>query len=213
MNNVAIKNLNNTKHPIRSGMFSPASKFIPILLLLVGLGLVGWQIQRSNVPIPTNSFSSNSFQPKPAKVRISKINVDAPVVDLGLNADGTLQVPQEGGDVGWYTKSPSPGAMGPAVMVGHLDTIKTAGVFYNLHKLQPGDEVEIEREDGSIAVFKIDSTEKYSQDNFPTDKVYGAIDHAGIRLITCSGTYSLLKGRYSDNLVVYGSLDRIVKPL
>jgi sortase (surface protein transpeptidase) len=92
------------------------------------------------------------------------------------------------------------------VIVGHLDSIRGAAIFYDLKQIKTGDEVRVERDDGSAAVFKVDSLEMYSQDNFPTEKVYGPINFAGLRLITCAGTFSRLKGHYSDNLVVYASL-------
>lgn len=94
-------------------------------------------------------------------------------------------------------------------MVGHLDTVNGAAVFYRLRELVAGDTIEITRQDGKTAVFKVIGTEKYPQDDFATDKVYGAIDYAGLRLITCQGTYLRAKGHYSDNLVVYASLAEV----
>lgn len=185
-----------------------------LILILIGVAIL---LNRFISPgksqlIPGSGVATNNdFQPKPTKIKIAKIGIAANIVNLGLNSDQTLEVPKAGSDVGWFDGSPAPGALGPAVMVGHLDTVRGAAVFYNLKQLTAGDMVEVEREDGSTAVFKVDASEKYSQDNFPTDKVYGPIDHAGIRLITCSGQYSLLKGRYSDNLVVYGTLVDIKK--
>jgi sortase (surface protein transpeptidase) len=144
----------------------------------------------------------------PVRIRIPALGIDAPIVNLGLNANKTLQVPKGDFEVGWYTGSPKPGAIGPSVMVGHLDSVRGPAIFQNLSRLKAGDIIEIVRKDGSKATFQVDTQEKYSQNKFPTEKVYGSIDYPGLRLITCAGTYSRLKGRYSDNLVIYASLKK-----
>jgi len=156
--------------------------------------------------IPTAAIETDPSLSKPIKIKIPSINVDAAVGELGLNADQTIEVPKNVSEVGWYKYSPSPGYIGPAVMVGHKDAITGRAVFYDLNKVKIGDEIVIDREDGSTTTFKVESIETYKQDQFPTEKVYGSLSYPGLRLITCSGTYSALKGRYSDNLVVYATL-------
>ncbi len=164
---------------------------------------------RQRIPAPEVHQIGNNSEPKPARIKIPNLNIDASVVDLGLNPDGTLQVPKTDSDVGWYVNSPSPGGVGPSILVGHLDSIRGSAVFWDLKKLQPGDMIMVDRADGSQATFKVDRSETYSQNNFPSDQVYGAINYAGLRLITCAGSYSRLKGHYSDNLVVFASLEKV----
>jgi LPXTG-site transpeptidase (sortase) family protein len=181
------------------------------LLFSIGLVILLSQFMdfRAGIPVPIDESETNRFLPKPTRIKIEDLNVDAQIVDLGLNSDGTLEVPQKDNDVGWYVHSPSPGGVGPAVMVGHLDSIRGSAVFHDLKKIQLGDEIVVERSDGSVVTFKVDSIETFSQNNFPSDKVYGSINYAGLRLITCAGSYSRLKGRYPDNLVVFASLEKI----
>jgi LPXTG-site transpeptidase (sortase) family protein len=215
-----IKSPNNNqsqpeKHHQNRRVVLSVVKIISVVVLLTGAVLLAnqlWLLNNSQ-PIPVANIAgnqittaSNNFKPKPARIKIASLKIDAPVVDLGLNIDGTLEVPKRDNDVGWYTQSPTPGAMGPSVMVGHLDSARGTAIFYNLKNLKAGDQFQIVREDGSVANFKVDNSETYAQDNFPTAKVYGNLNYAGIRLITCSGTYSRIKGHYSDNLVVYGTL-------
>jgi hypothetical protein len=91
--------------------------------------------------------------------------------------------------------------------VGHVDYVNYGpAVFWDLSKLTPGDTFEVERKDGTKAKFKVDSVEAYPQANFPTEKVYGNINHAGIRLITCGGAWNEQTHHYSENTVVFGSL-------
>ncbi|MDB4939881.1 MAG: peptidase sortase [Candidatus Doudnabacteria bacterium] len=143
---------------------------------------------------------------KPKQIKISSIKVDAPVINVDLNKDNSLEVPKTYSDVGWYDRSPTPGEVGPAVMVGHLDSAISAAVFYKLKDIKANDHIEITREDGSKAIFKVDSLEVFSQDSFPSDKVYGNVNYPGLRLITCAGKYNILEKHYSQNLVVYASL-------
>jgi LPXTG-site transpeptidase (sortase) family protein len=179
---------------------------ISAILILVGSYILLSQFFDLSPKIPTAKVETNQAQSKPTKIKIPSIGVDASVGELGLNTDQTIEVPKNVWEVGWYKYSPSPGYTGPSVMVGHKDAITGKAVFYDLKNIKVGDSITIEHEDGTTAVFKVDSMETYSQDNFPTDKVYGALSYPGLRLITCTGTYSRFKGRYSDNLVVYATL-------
>jgi sortase (surface protein transpeptidase) len=142
----------------------------------------------------------------PTRLVIPKLSIDAAFEIVGLNKDKTIGVPKGFATVGWYEHGAAPGAIGPTIILGHVDSKAGAAVFYHLGQLERGDTFTIERKDGTVAEFAVDSLERYSQDNFPSDKVYGPIGFAGIRLITCSGTYNHVTNRYDKNLVVYGHL-------
>jgi len=155
---------------------------------------------------------SNARDLTPVTIKIPAIQLSAPVVKTGLETDGSLHVPSDPQLTGWYDLGPRPGEIGPAVITGHLDSAAGPGVFINLKNTKIGDEIDVVRDDGSIAVFRVDKEESYPQDNFNTQAVYGAIPGAGLRVITCSGVYSRAAGHYSDDLVVYASLVRIDQP-
>jgi sortase (surface protein transpeptidase) len=121
---------------------------------------------------------------------------------LGLGTDGTLQVPPRGFPAGWFTGAPTPGELGPAIMVGHVD-MKGPGVFFQLHNLETGDRVVVTRADGSKPVFRVSRVERFPKDQFPTKLVYGNLDHPGLRLITCGGSFNSATGHYDDNFVVF----------
>ena len=89
-----------------------------------------------------------------------------------------------GKPVGWFTGAPVPGAIGPAVMAGHVDWDGEPGVFYDLRSLEPADRITVARADGSSVVFAVTSVEQFDKYEFPTDAVYGDLDHPGLRLIT-----------------------------
>jgi sortase (surface protein transpeptidase) len=142
----------------------------------------------------------------PRRVMVPALQVDTPVISLGLQPDGVLQVPADAATVGWYTGAPAPGALGPAVLAGHVNFNGADGAFARLAELRPGDEVRVARQDGSTAVFAITRVDRHPKDRFPTDAVYGPIDHAGLRLITCGGDFDDRTGHYADNVIAYAEL-------
>lgn len=129
-----------------------------------------------------------------------------PLTGLGLQADGTMQVPTDATTVGWYTRAPTPGSLGPAVLAGHVDYRRQPGTFRRLADLEPGASVDVDRADGITAVFTVGRVERYAKTRFPTEAVYGAINRAGLRLITCGGSFDSATGHYEDNVVVFADL-------
>ena len=146
----------------------------------------------------------------PLAISIPAIGVQSTLLQLGRTAGGALAVPPVGptyNTAGWYKYSPTPGALGPAVIAGHVDSAADGpSVFYRLGGLRKGDSVKILRADGTIAVFAVDAVRRYSKAAFPTQLVYGNTDHAALRLITCGGPFDSATGHYTDNIVVLASL-------
>jgi sortase (surface protein transpeptidase) len=141
----------------------------------------------------------------PIRVVIPAIGVDSSLIRLGLASNGSLQVPPHGFPAGWFTGGPTPGAKGPAVILGHVHWAGRRGVFAGLGRLQAGDKITVTRQDRSTAVFRVVRTKQYPKSNFPSAAVYGDLDHAGLRLITCGGL-DYVSGRYEANLVVFADL-------
>ncbi|MFJ8434336.1 class F sortase [Kitasatospora sp. NPDC094019] len=140
---------------------------------------------------------------KPTRLLIPAAGVDAPVTGLGLNADGTVEVPtaDRADEVGWYRNGPTPGETGPAVLIGHYDTAHGPAVFHKVPKLKPGDLIRITREDGGRVDFTVRSLLQISKGAFPTDAVYGNTKGPELRLITCGGRIGA-DGHWTDNIVV-----------
>ncbi|MFG3137976.1 class F sortase [Streptomyces sp. NPDC048211] len=143
----------------------------------------------------------------PVRIRIPSIRVDAPMMRLGLGPDGSLDVPPAGNTdiVGWYKDGTPPGAKGTAIVAGHVDNAQGPSVFYDLGSMKKGSTVEVLRQDGRTAVFSLDAIEVYDSDDFPDRRVYGASEHASLRLITCGGGFSDATG-YEGNVVAYAHL-------
>jgi sortase (surface protein transpeptidase) len=138
----------------------------------------------------------------PARLEIPAIGVSSPLVRLGLNPDGTMQVPGDFQVAGWFTGGPQPGQLGPAVIAGHVDSRTGPAVFHRLRDLRPGDQVEVVRADRRVVRFRVDSLARYPKQALPDDEVYGATTAPVLRLITCAGTFDRDRRSYRDNLVV-----------
>jgi sortase (surface protein transpeptidase) len=157
-------------------------------------------------PIPTEQAAPVAA---PVSVAIPAIDVRSDLLRLGVNGDGTVQVPPlaEDDQAGWYERGPAPGAVGPAVLLGHVDSAEWGpGVFFDLGALRPGDEVAVTRDDGSVAVFAVDRVERHRKDDFPTIEVYGNTDDAQLRLITCGGAFDPGARSYEDNVIAFATL-------
>ncbi len=145
----------------------------------------------------------------PVSVDIPAIGVKSKLLHLGLNSDGTIQVPPldtSAGLAAWYKYSATPGQIGASVIEGHVDSRQGPAVFFRLGALRPGDIVEVTLADGITAIFRVTGVREYSKSNFPAKSVYGTTRYAALRLITCGGTFDLTTGHYVGSTVVFASL-------
>ncbi len=145
----------------------------------------------------------------PVHICIPAIGVDADILQVGLNADRTIEVPplDEVSLAGWYKYSPAPGVLGPSIILGHVDSARYGkGVFFDLGRLHRGDRFSLRRADGMLATFRVDRVAQYPKSAFPTQTVYGNTAGAAIRLITCGGSFDPAAGSYEDNIVAFGTL-------
>lgn len=147
---------------------------------------------------------------KPVALDIPAIDVRSDLQSVGQTASGALETPAPGplyDTAAWYRYSPTPGSLGPAILLGHVDSAANGpSVFFGLGELRPGDRVIVARADGSSAIFSVDEVHSYPKDDFPTGLVYRDIDHAGLRIVTCGGAFDDAAGHYLDNVVVFASL-------
>ncbi|WP_246868591.1 class F sortase [Saccharopolyspora sp. ASAGF58] len=159
-------------------------------------------------PAPVVPATSVPGDPHPIGIAMPSIRVASSLVPLGLNADGSVQVPpiETPRQAGWYDGGAGAGEVGPFVVLGHVDSYTEAGVFYRLRDLRAGDRIRVDRRDGSQVTYLVDRIERFPKDKFPTDAVYGDVPRPEIRLITCGGDFDKSRRSYEDNLIVFGHL-------
>jgi sortase (surface protein transpeptidase) len=145
---------------------------------------------------------------EPVWIDIPKIGARSSLVPLGLNPDNTVQVPPVTTPLqaGWYTYAPTPGEVGPAVVLGHVDGNHQKGIFFRLKELAAGDRVSIARQDGTTAVFEVTKVHQVPKKDFEAEGVYDDTAGPELRLITCGGVFDRSAHNYVDNIVVYARL-------
>ena len=146
----------------------------------------------------------------PVKISIPDLKVTSSMERLDLEPDKNLSVPRDPDKTGWYVGGPAPGVLGPAVIAGHVTWDGGPAVFFKVGSMKPGQQIEVERRNGSTAVFEVEKITQVAKNEFPTEEVYGSINHAGLRLITCGGTFNKKTNSYLDNVVVFAKLVKAV---
>jgi hypothetical protein len=150
----------------------------------------------------------------PVSVTIPAIGVRSSLLRLGLNSDGSLQVPSlttSAGLAAWYRGSVTPGQIGTSLIEGHVDSYAGPAVFFRLGALRPGNSIDVRLADGVTAVFLVTGVREYSKDKFPANIIYGPEDYAALRLVTCGGAFDAQTGHYLGAVVVFASLESSAK--
>ncbi len=190
---------------------APGSARLPALVAAPG----GMQLATPTVraplegggAVPAQDSPERPVAAQPLRIEIASIGVSSNLGRVGLEPDGTIQVPSDYGQAAWYAGGPAPGEQGPAVILGHLDSFTGPGVFWNLAKLHPGDPMTVVRQDGVAVGFHVSRVDSFPRDRFPVADVYGALPGPELRLITCGGTWDWGARRYGSNLVVFAAAD------
>jgi hypothetical protein len=188
------------------------------LIVMLALVLAGGRPETTSAPVtaggshpatasaPADAFVSSRTYPTvalPVRLRIPALHVNSRLTDLGLQRDGAIQVPATTSVAGWYDRGPRPGQAGPAVILGHVDSTRGPGIFFDLYRVRAGSLIEVDRADGSTATFRITKVSKVAKTRFPTDLVYAPTLDPTLRLVTCGGSFDTARGSYRDNIIAF----------
>ncbi len=142
--------------------------------------------------------------PKPERLRIDVLDIDAPVGEYGVAPSGQMDVPDNVTEAGWYKHGPSPGEPGSAVLAAHVDLRGPGrGLFYDLDELEVDDEVVVGYSDGESRRFRVVARSTYLKSELPLDVIFSREGDPVLTLITCGGGFSASEGSYDSNVVVY----------
>jgi len=171
---------------------------------LTGTGTTDAPVAAADLPSSSPADSGDASAPAVA-VHIPRLKLDRSLVDLHVLPDGSMSVPQDAKDVGWWAEGPHPGGAGATLVAGHVDSKAGPAVFYRLKDLVPGDLVTVDRADNTSSVFKVVDKVTYTRANFPDDVVYRVTGKPSLHLVTCDG-FDPAIGHYGANLVVFAEL-------
>ncbi|WP_019808882.1 class F sortase [Saccharomonospora halophila] len=141
---------------------------------------------------------------RPTRVEIPAIGAASDLITVAVTVEGEMAVPpaREPMQAAWYRLSPVPGEDGPAILLGHVDGYGEPGIFHDLHRLEPGDEIRVHRSDDRRLTFTVTGSERVPKEEFPTEAVYGNTEGPELRLITCGGVFDDAEHSYTDNVIV-----------
>lgn len=165
----------------------------------------------SEIEVPFAAGGSASRQLRaddsPKRLIIPSIGVDADVQHVGIARSGNMAVPTNYSDVGWFRHGTIPGEVGSAVVDGHVDNgLSLPGVFKRLGDVEAGDDVYVEREDGSRLHFVVESVRSYPYDAVPRELLFDRADAARLNLISCEGSWLPGEKTYDQRVVVFARL-------
>jgi LPXTG-site transpeptidase (sortase) family protein len=193
----AFFGLRQTQHPLAGPVVSHASH--------QGHTAPKQPVKKSN-DVASKVAPLVAVRSTPVELRIPALALTVSLSTLGLNPNGTVQVPTDIQQPGWYRFGPSPGQEGSAVILGHVDSYQGPAVFFSLRSLVAGDAIYVTLADGVTAQFKVTSVAMYLKSNFPDQAVYASKGFSALQLVTCAGAFDTQTGHYLSNIVVYSSL-------
>ena len=185
-----------------------------LILSLVAIGIgVRSPVRSLAAPAPRPSYTTVPVAPPsqfltrsiPVRLFIPNISLSAPLTTVGLNSNGTVQVPPTVETPGWYRLGPSPGQDGSAVILGHVDSYSGPGIFIGLRRLVPGDRLTVLLANGNVAHFDVTSVQQFLKTSFPDAAVYRSRGFSALQLVTCGGRFNAAKGSYESNIVVFST--------
>jgi sortase (surface protein transpeptidase) len=140
----------------------------------------------------------------PLRLVIPAIGVDHPVVEVGRHPDGTMEIPHDVHEIGWYGPlGIRPGDAGAAVLAGHVDSrAQGPGAFFGLRDLDVGDAIVVGTEDGEQR-WVVSGRNRYPKAELPIETVFAVEGAPRLVLITCGGRFDAGRRSYADNVVVH----------
>ncbi|MGY1456641.1 class F sortase [Streptomyces sp. SS8] len=212
---------------IRGGRPSAAAVTAAAVVAAVLAALLAWSLRPSGAAVPQDfgdrpraqepaagapfevhdseaDGAGGASAPEPAALSIPRLSLDARVQDVGVEDDGTVEIPEDAGQAGWYRYGPAPGApAGSAVVVGHVDDrTGDLGAFAKLYGVREGDDITVERQGAPPLRYEVTAREVVDRDSLP-DEVFRRDGRPVLTLVTCAPPYDRESGGYQRNLLVY----------
>ena len=139
----------------------------------------------------------------PVRVTIPALDLELPVLALGVDDQGLMALPDSAFSLAWYRFGPRPAdPVGATVIAGHVDTVEEGiGPLARLGDLQPGDRIEVVTRRGTVR-YDVTSVDRIAKSVLDLPALFSRAGRARLHLVTCGGDYVADRGGYQDNLVV-----------
>lgn len=158
----------------------------------------------------------NSYQVAPNLPKyliISKLKIDARILQVNVASSGALGTPPDIYDTAWYSGSATPGepASDGAVLIdGHVHGPTLPGVFMNIKNLVPGDTIQVIRGDNQTYTYIVDKTNTIPVAQVNMKQLLSSYQTSaqGLNLITCGGPFDAKSWAYTERVEVFASLSQ-----
>jgi len=170
-----------------------------VLVAVGGLGLRPLLLPASRPPSPV-VLPASLGEGVPVEVTIMDQGITAPVVAVGTERDGSLQLPGID-EVGWWIGGATPAdAAGTVVLAGHVDDHTGPGALFTLGQIQPGALIDVKTRTTTTS-YSVANVHMYRKQRLPAN-LFRADGPRRLVVITCGGPFDFSTGHYRDNLVV-----------
>lgn len=140
---------------------------------------------------------------RPIGLQMQSIDVSRfPVRPVGLEFDGQMEIPNET-EIGWYQYGATAGQPGATVLAAHVSWNRTQGPFARLGSVEPGEQLEVALDDGTVRRYEVTERTVYGKSELPRERIWRNTGDETLVLITCGGDYNPEIRRYRENIVVY----------
>ncbi|MEX2533899.1 MAG: class F sortase [Nitriliruptoraceae bacterium] len=143
---------------------------------------------------------------KPAGLVIETLGVAMPVVAVGLEDDGAMEIPEDVMTAGHYNPGGLgvlPGSPGTAVFAAHVDSRQQGrGALYELSTMNVNDLIGIASPDGTMHMWRVTEVVTYRKEVLPFDDLFTFAGPSRIAVITCGGEFDRSARSYTHNVVV-----------
>ncbi len=146
----------------------------------------------------------------PIRLVIPSLKIRSPIIQLGLQANGQVVVPKDAKTVGWFRYGVTPGQLGSAVLLAHVDSYVGPGVFFYLKTIKVGALINVTLLNGEVAQFQVKKIAMYSKSSFPSLLVYTANGKRELNLVTCGGVFDRKIRSYKSNVVVFSTFVKLL---
>lgn len=154
--------------------------------------------------ISSKLFAKQSpFVDKPIRLHIDSIKINAPIIEVGVTPNNSIDVPDKPMKVGWFNGSALPGEWGSAILTAHYDTpTGQPALFHQLGNLESGDYVTVQSESHILTRFRVREVMSVEVDTFPVEMLYHQENKEVLWLITCDGVWNPKSRSYTHRLIV-----------
>ncbi|MFS0867197.1 class F sortase [Microbacterium sp. 179-B 1A2 NHS] len=157
-----------------------------------------------SVPVAPATAAPVALRVAPVELVIPSLDVEMPVVPVGVKGDGGMEIPERPTIAGWYRFGRTPtDDEGATVLAAHVDDREYGvGPLARLRDTQPGSSVTVTDADGVDTRYTVTTVTYIPRAKLPVADLFTREGPRTLVVITCGGSFDERTRSYSDNVVL-----------